>query len=927
MTPQRWQIIKDLFLEAQDLPPEQREHFLVGGCGDDKELLREVLDLISQSPVTASEAADPNKTAWEDMPSPEPAMPETIGPYRILRPLGEGGMGMVYLAERTDPILQTVAIKVIRPGMDSRGVLARFQVERQTLAMMSHPNIARVLDAGVTEGHRPYFVMEYVPGEPITRFCDKHELSTRQRLELFVQACAAITHAHQKAILHRDLKPSNLLVMMQDDKPLLKVIDFGVAKAIGGAKLTKETFFTEHGMLVGTPAYMSPEQADAATSGEVDTRSDVYSLGVVLYELLSGALPFDPSQLKQAAVGAMLRIIRDDEPPRPSTKLKTMGGPAATEIARLRHMALQTLEAELRRELEWIPLKAMRKEPDGRYRSAIELADDIGHYLSGRPLIAGPESMAYRLRKLLRRNRATVATAAAFLLLLIAGATVSTIGFVRASEHAAETERQKLEVEKKKNEAVAERDNARAVLDFLTNDVLAGARPARIGDARISDTIVRAMIQPAADAVGKRFADKPLVEAAIRDTLAVTFIAIGQSELALPHAEAALRMRRKLLGEDHPDTLHSQNSCAIALKLQGRAKEAEPLFKDALERYRRTLGPDDPDAISALNNYSGVLDALGREKETEPLRKEALERYQRVLGENHPDTISAMNNYGATLDFLGRAKEAEPLLKQALAWRQRVLGKDHPDTMGSSNSYASVLDSLDRTAEAEPLFKETLGQRRRILGDDHPDTMTSMNNYAAALLRLNRADEAEPLFKEALERRRHVFGEDHPRTLESLHNYADVLETLRREAEAEPLLKDVLERRRRVLGADHPATIASLNTYAIVLEELERPAEAEPLLKSALESNQRVLGADHPNTITSLANYGGVLALLGREKEAEPYYAEAVRKAAALPSLGPDHPTTRQLASSHAARLDDLGRKAEAAAVRARFHLDAPTVN
>ncbi|HSI33353.1 MAG TPA: serine/threonine-protein kinase, partial [Tepidisphaeraceae bacterium] len=493
MTPERWNIIKELFLEAQELPREQRREFLDARCAQDEPLRHEVEDLLSQtsfelpesspasSDMTGSLSPAPDFPAWTDVAPPEPEIPKTIGPYQITRALGEGGMGVVYLAERFDPIRQTVAIKLIRPGLDSRAVLSRFQAERRTLAMMNHPNIARVLDAGITADRRPYFVMEYVPGEPITRFCDRHQLSTRARLELFVQACAAVAHAHQKAVLHRDLKPSNLLVTMQDDKPLLKVIDFGVAKATGESRQGQETFFTEHGMLVGTPAYMSPEQADPATSADVDTRSDVYSLGVVLYELLAGALPFEPSALKAAAVAEMLRVIREEEPPRPSNRLKTMDGARGTEVARLRHVARAALESELRRELEWIPLKAMRKEAGQRYRSAGELADDIGHYLAGTPLIAGPESVGYRVRKLLRRNRAKVATAAAFLLLLVAAVIVSTVGFVRASRHAAEIARQKSEVERSRAVAITERDTARAVTDFLTADVLAGAKPANIG--------------------------------------------------------------------------------------------------------------------------------------------------------------------------------------------------------------------------------------------------------------------------------------------------------------------------------------------------------------------------------------------------------------------------------------------------------------
>src|SRR5688500_9545758 len=335
--------------------------------------------------------------------------PTAMGPYRILQPPGEGGMGIVYKAEQRHPVKRVVALKLIKLGMDTKDVIARFESERQALALMNHPNVAKVFDAGATATGRPYFVMEYVPGDPITTYCDRHNLTTKARLELFTQACAAVQHAHQKAIIHRDLKPSNILVALEDGKPLVKVIDFGVAKAVS-QRLTERTLFTETGQLVGTPEYMSPEQAEM-TALDVDTRTDIYSLGVVLYELLCGALPFDPKSLRGASYGEIQRIIRDVDPPRPSTRLGRMADGAA-EVARLRGTHHAALERELRHELEWIPLKAMHKERNRRYATALELAQDIGNYLAQRPLLAGPETFAYRARKFVRRNKGPVAAAA-----------------------------------------------------------------------------------------------------------------------------------------------------------------------------------------------------------------------------------------------------------------------------------------------------------------------------------------------------------------------------------------------------------------------------------------------------------------------------------------------------------------------------------
>jgi len=329
-----------------------------------------------------------------------------IGRYKLLSVLGEGGCGIVYLAEQQRPLRRRVAVKVIKPGMDSKQVISRFEAERQALALLDHPNIARVFDAGATEKGRPYFVMEYVKGESITEYCDRKKLNTEQRLELFIQVCEAIQHAHQKGIIHRDIKPSNILVSLDGDKAVPKVIDFGVAKAIG-QPLTERTLFTEQGQLVGTPEYMSPEQAEL-TSQDIDTRSDIYSLGVLLYELLTGILPFEPQTLRAAAFDEILRVIREDDPPRPSTRLLALGK-EATPVAVSRRTDVKTLAKRLGKELEWIPLKAMRKERDRRYKTASELADDIRNYLNGNPLIAGPESVAYRARKFARKHTGLLA--------------------------------------------------------------------------------------------------------------------------------------------------------------------------------------------------------------------------------------------------------------------------------------------------------------------------------------------------------------------------------------------------------------------------------------------------------------------------------------------------------------------------------------
>ncbi len=350
--------------------------------------------------------------------------------YQILSTLGEGGCGIVYLADQKEPVKRRVALKVIKPGMDSKQVIARFEAEEQALALLDHPNISQVFSAGITEAGRPYFVMEYVKGVPITEHCDRYKLKIEDRLDLFLQVCDAIQHAHQKGIIHRDIKPSNILVSIEGDIAILKVIDFGVAKAIS-QPLTEKTLFTEQGQLIGTPEYMSPEQAEMTAQG-IDTRSDIYSLGVLLYELLTGVLPFDEETLRKAAIGEIQRIIRQQDPPRPSARLSDLGE-KATNVAESRQTEVKTLTKRLHKELEWIPLKAMRKEPNERYRSASEFADDIKNYIKGSPLIAGPESLVYQVKKFIKRNRILVSGVTIVLIAIVIGAIVSTIFAIRES--------------------------------------------------------------------------------------------------------------------------------------------------------------------------------------------------------------------------------------------------------------------------------------------------------------------------------------------------------------------------------------------------------------------------------------------------------------------------------------------------------------
>jgi serine/threonine protein kinase len=461
-------LIFEAALDRSD--PAERAAYLDEACGDDADLRRRVEELLRAHAQSGSFLDRPAVASDDEATDPIPhgentgagRLPEgaesRIGPYKLLQQIGEGGMGTVYMAEQDKPVRRRVALKIIKPGMDSGQVVARFEAERQALAMMDHPNIARVLDGGTTEAGRPYFVMDLVKGITITEYCDKEKLSPRQRLELFIPVCAAIQHAHQKGIIHRDVKPSNVLVTLIDGKPVPKVIDFGVAKAID-QRLTERTLFTQFGAIVGTPEYMSPEQAELSGL-DVDTRSDIYSLGVLLYELLTGSTPLERDKLRAAGYAEILRRIKEEEPPKPSTRISHSGN-RLTTIAATRATEPTRLTKLVRGELDWIVMKSLAKERNRRYETASGFARDVERYLAGDPVDAGPPSALYRMRKYARKHRGPLAAGVAFAVLLLASTIVSASLAIRAMR-AESTAREQAAI-------------AQAVNDFLQQDLLGQA--------------------------------------------------------------------------------------------------------------------------------------------------------------------------------------------------------------------------------------------------------------------------------------------------------------------------------------------------------------------------------------------------------------------------------------------------------------------
>jgi eukaryotic-like serine/threonine-protein kinase len=803
----RFQRVKEIFLAAlEKWDPAERAAFLEEAYGGDEALRLQVEALLQMheqaGSVLQTSLVDPGATIdSEDGPKSQNRGKATrgklaeangnwIGPYKLLQKLGEGGMGSVWVAEQQEPVKRRVALKVIKPGLDSAQILRRFEAERQTLALMDHASIARVLDAGTTDLGRPYFVMELVQGVPITRYCDELHLSVRERLALFVPVCQAIQHAHQKGVIHRDIKPSNVLVCMQDGRPVPKVIDFGLAKALH-QRLSDESIYTEIGAVVGTLEYMSPEQAEMSPLG-VDTRTDVYSLGVVFYELLTGFTPLDKQQLRQAAYSEMVRLIKQEVPSKPSTRL-TQSQETLANMAALRRTEPARLKKELRGDLDWIAMKALDKDRTRRYEAVSSFARDIERYLHDEPVEACPPSASYRLAKFVRRNKGPVSAATSLLLLLVAGFVGTTWGLVRADRSRREADqaregetqqRQLAEANEQKAVAAAaaekqakETAEAReaetvAVLDFVENKILAAARPEGQEGGLGRAVTLRRAVEAVLPFVQQSFHHQPLIEARLRMTLGRSFWLLGDAKNAADQFRAARTLYTNHRGPDDPDTLRSMHGLALSYYDLGRYDEAVKLNEETLRLRREKLGPDHRDTLKVMSNLANSYHAVGRHAEALKLHEETLKLRQAKLGPDDPDTVSSMHNLAGSYYDLGRYTEALRLNEETLRLLKAKFGPDHPDTLMSMSNLAGSYAAVGRHADALRLGEETLVLYKAKLGAEHPDTLRSMGTLAKIYHDLARYAEALKLQEETLALQTVKLGPDHPDTADTIYSIA-----------------------------------------------------------------------------------------------------------------------------------------------------------
>jgi serine/threonine protein kinase len=894
--PNQWERIKEIVGAALERAPSQRAAFLDEVCPSGGSMRAEVESLLS-----AHAEADGFSAGVLTLDADIASVPQSLGPYRLIHKLGEGGMGQVWLAEQTVPVRRMVALKLIKGGMYDESALRRFQSERQSLAIMDHPAIAKVFDAGATADGQPYFAMEYVPGLTITEYCDRNKLKIRDRLELFIRACEGVQHAHQKAIIHRDLKPANILVVEVDGKPMPRIIDFGLAKSVTPF-FSGESLNTRIGTFIGTPGYMSPEQADPAVQ-DVDTRADVYSLGVILYELLTGFLPFDASGWKKLRLDEVLRHLREDDPPKPSTKVSTARDTSASS-AEARGIQPRQLVGELRGDLDWIAMKALDKDRNRRYGTPSEISADLRRYLNHEPIVARPASTVYRLRKYVRRHRLGVAVGAGLFLLLSGFAVLQAVQLRRITR---------------------ERDRANRITDFMTK-MFKVSNP---NESRGNTITAREILDKSSKDIETGLSKDPELQAQMMDTMGTVYRNLGLYAPSETLLSRSLDIKRARLGPRAPGTLSTADGLASTLWNEGHLAEAEKLLRTTIDEQRRALGAENPDTLKSMNDLAIVLHNQGHDADAEKLDRQIVDIERRVLGPEHPETLTTISDLAFVLrDEGGHFAEAEKLNREVLDARRRTLGPDHPETLRSIANLAFILQTEGgHDAEAEGLLRGVLETQRRILGSEHPDTLRTIATLAILLNRSGKRAVSEQLLRDLLEIQRRTLGPSHTGTLNTMSNLVATLIEEKKLAEAEQLGRQTLALQQEKLGMEHRETLRTMLNLGAALQEEGKLDDAEKMARQSLEVASKVLPPQNGIVPMLLYNLSTILDKQGHRVDSEKMLREAIE--GAKRALGPNDPNTPMFIYGLAGLLAREGRKDEAlAALREALDhgLDAATI-
>jgi serine/threonine protein kinase/tetratricopeptide (TPR) repeat protein len=905
---------KDLLFDALELDPSERAAFLDRECAGDLELRGRVEALLAAHGDAEDRMGTPPTVRMppEARAAVGPALHpgDEVGPYRLEAVLGEGGFGTVFRARQEQPVRRDVALKVLKPGMDSAAVLARFEAERQVLALMDHPHIARVLDAGSTPTGLPYVVMELVDGRPITEACEQRSVSVEERLTLFALVCRAVQHAHGKGVIHRDIKPGNVLVTEVDGRLEPKVIDFGVAKAVRGS-LVGDATLTHAGHVVGTPAAMSPEQVEG--SADVDTRTDVYSLGVLLYELLAGCPPFD---LEDAGLAELCRMVREVDPPRPGDRIA-------------KGTAGDTAVGSLPLDVDWIVMRCLEKERERRYPTAWALAQDVERFLEGLPVEAAPPSAFYRVRKLARRHRAASVAAGVALLALVVGVTGLITGLLEAGranaaleislgetqaeaerarlaeilagEKAAEARAAELLAERearaaRKAEAEAQRQTAfalgaefeatrqaelareqaevaRAVLAFVTDDLLAAAAPSnRPGEGRdvmLSDVLDVAGRRLESGAATDRFGDAPLVEAGVRHALGSTLSALGRYPEADRHLRQALVLRIDHLGDDHLETLNSMVALARAISSHTVHTEALTLMRRAHERLVATRGATDGRTLEVAVELSLLLWDDGAAEEAMTLLDGAVLGLSELSGPESPAALHARMAMGLLIHALGYFDEAENMVRQVVDARMRLLGADDPVTLATQVNLANILRGSGHLTESEDWYAAALAGYREVMGSGHADALMAGQGLGRLWTQQGRLPEAEALLAELLDEALITLDPSHALCLELTAALGRAIEMQGRYDEALVHYRSAYDGALVSFGPDHTFTLGRAKEVGSIYFATGRLDEALPLMRDVLAGEQEAVGPLHASTLQAQMNVAIVLIGLQRWDEAE----------------------------------------------------------